>query len=361
MAMFRAAAEGDGAANNPFSQYYQQITHQQNMLQDAVRTGTYQRAIVGNSADFRGKVVLDVGTGTGILAFFAAQAGARKVYAVEASDMADVARKLVESNGMQAVIEVVKGKLEDITLPEKVDIIVSEPIGFLLVHERMLETYIVARDKFLKPGGAMYPTAGTIVVTPITCDALYQEQLAKAAFWSTADFYGVNVSSLWEQAVREHFSQAIVGYMHRNMMISQDVATHTVDFATVTDKGLTAFEVPFRFTVSVTAIMHGIGAWFDLSFKGSQDHVVLSTSPDCPGTHWYQCRLMFSQPLAVNATQVVCGVLKFQANDKFSYCIDMEAELEGSGIKTTQHINLQDQLYHYLQHPDSATAMPAAY
>lgn len=45
-----------------------------------------------------------------------------------------------------------KGKIEEISLPEKVDIIVSEPIGFLLVHERMLESYITARDRFLKPG-----------------------------------------------------------------------------------------------------------------------------------------------------------------------------------------------------------------
>jgi type I protein arginine methyltransferase len=94
------------------------------------------------------KVVLDVGSGTGILSFFAAHAGASKVYAVEASDIAESAKLLVESNNMQDVIEVIKGKLEEITLPhdQKVDIIISEPIGFLLVHERMLETYVTVRS-----------------------------------------------------------------------------------------------------------------------------------------------------------------------------------------------------------------------
>lgn len=58
------------------------------MLQDYVRTSTYQRAVLWNSDDFRDKVVLDVGAGSGILSFFAVQAGARKVYAVEASSMA---------------------------------------------------------------------------------------------------------------------------------------------------------------------------------------------------------------------------------------------------------------------------------
>jgi histone-arginine methyltransferase CARM1 len=58
---------------NPFTQYYAQLLHQANMLQDSVRTGTYQQAMLQNSADFADKVVLDVGTGTGILAFFAIQ------------------------------------------------------------------------------------------------------------------------------------------------------------------------------------------------------------------------------------------------------------------------------------------------
>ena len=58
------------------------------MMQDYVRTNTYQTAMLANTADFTGKVVLDVGAGSGILSFFAVQAGAAKVYAVEASNMA---------------------------------------------------------------------------------------------------------------------------------------------------------------------------------------------------------------------------------------------------------------------------------
>lgn len=64
---------------NPFTHYYGQLLHQGNMLQDLVRTGTYQQSMLRNRSNFEDKVVLDVGTGTGILSFFAAQAGARKV------------------------------------------------------------------------------------------------------------------------------------------------------------------------------------------------------------------------------------------------------------------------------------------
>ena len=75
---------------NPFTVYYAQLLHQGNMLQDYVRTGTYRQAFLSNASDFKDKVVLDVGTGTGILALFAVQAGAKKVYAVEASQSAEV-------------------------------------------------------------------------------------------------------------------------------------------------------------------------------------------------------------------------------------------------------------------------------
>ena len=70
--------------------YYGMLMHQQNMLQDFVRTNAYYQAILDNAADFQGKVVLDVGAGSGILSFFAAQAGAKRVYAVEASPMVNV-------------------------------------------------------------------------------------------------------------------------------------------------------------------------------------------------------------------------------------------------------------------------------
>ncbi|CAH0489416.1 unnamed protein product [Peronospora farinosa] len=115
---------------NPFSQYYGMLLHQQNMLQDHVRTGTYERAMLSNVSDFQDKVVLDVGTGSGILAFFAIKAGARKVYAVELSNMADCARELVVANGLSDRIIIIKGKMEEVQLPEQVDVVVSEPMGF---------------------------------------------------------------------------------------------------------------------------------------------------------------------------------------------------------------------------------------
>jgi hypothetical protein len=101
-----------------------------------------------------GKVVLDVGCGTGILSIFAAKAGAKHVYAVEASDIADDTRDIIEANGLSDRITVINERVEDVgegVIPEGgVDVLVSEWMGTCLVGESMLDSVLVARDRYLK-------------------------------------------------------------------------------------------------------------------------------------------------------------------------------------------------------------------
>ena len=96
----------------------------------------------------------------------------------------------------------------------------SEPMGFLLVHERMLESYIAARDRFMKPGGKMFPGFSTIYMCPFSDDTLYQEQMAKVSFWKTTNFYGVDLSCLEGQAKKDHFAQPVVGYFPMSILIA---------------------------------------------------------------------------------------------------------------------------------------------
>lgn len=104
-------------------------------------------------------------------------------------------------------------KLEDIgdeLIPEKVDTIVSEPLGTFLVNERMLESYIIARDRFLKPGGKMMPTTAHFCIQPFTDEVLYKEQLDKCKFFDNKSFYNLNFACLKEQALKEKFAQPVV-------------------------------------------------------------------------------------------------------------------------------------------------------
>ena len=110
---------------------YAQLYHQKQMLADHNRMAAYHSAIMGNTHLFKDKIVMDVGTGSGILAVWAAQAGARIVYALEYTDMAKHAMKVMEANGVDGVVRVIQGAVEDLevlpgTEDNQVDIIISE-------------------------------------------------------------------------------------------------------------------------------------------------------------------------------------------------------------------------------------------
>ncbi|KAK8807060.1 hypothetical protein WA158_003819 [Blastocystis sp. Blastoise] len=239
---------------HPFFHYYGQLFHQQNMLQDSTRTGTYYTAITSNKRNFEGKVVLDVGTGTGILAMFAVQAGAKKVYAVEASGMARYAKRIIENNNMSDKITVILGKVEEIELPEKVDIIISEPMGFMLVHERMLESYIIARQRFMKPEGLMMPSIGRLYVSCFSDEQLYYDQITKPLFWNQDNFYGLKLNNMIADAQRELFCQPIVGYIPTSSLLTDDLCKHEINFGKDTCEDLYHIELPFKFNINKTAI-----------------------------------------------------------------------------------------------------------
>ena len=95
---------------------------------------------------FQNKIVLDVGCGTGILSMFAAKAGAAHVYGVDMSGIVESAKKIIATNGLSDKITIIRGKVEDIDLPvPKVDIIISEWMGYCLFYESMLDTVLYAR------------------------------------------------------------------------------------------------------------------------------------------------------------------------------------------------------------------------
>jgi histone-arginine methyltransferase CARM1 len=69
----------------------------------------------------------------------------------------------------------------------------------------MLETFVIARQKFLKPGGRMFPTKAELFLVPFNDQVLADEQSLKSDFWKTTDFFGVDVSCLHQAAMKEKY------------------------------------------------------------------------------------------------------------------------------------------------------------
>ncbi|CAL8351641.1 unnamed protein product [Merluccius merluccius] len=203
-----------------FSSYGHYGIHQE-MLKDKVRTESYRDFMYRNPEVFKDKVVLDVGCGTCILSMFAARAGATKVIAVDQSEIIYQAIDIVRSNQLEDKITLIKGRIEDISLPvEKVDIIISEWMGYFLLFESMLDSVLYARDLYLADGGSVYPDLCNISLAALGDAQKHQDHIA---FWD--DVYGFNMACMKKAVLPE----AVVEVVDPDTLISEPTVIQTID------------------------------------------------------------------------------------------------------------------------------------
>ena len=324
----------DKQKDQQYFNYYGQLIHQQNMLSDLVRTALYKSVCERfSNADFRDKLVMDVGAGSGVLSMFAVQAGARHVYAVEASSMALTLNEFLDRSSQQSYfrdrITVLHDTVESFNDLDhlKVDTIISEPIGVLLVHERMLESFLLARDRFLKPGGSIFPSSGTIHLSPFMDDQLWSETKQKADWWlNQTNFYGIDFSSMRAKASDEVFSMSIVGCFNSQILISHLPSSHQIDFTKIKLEQLHNINIELDWLAEKTALIHGLAGWFDCGFSSSRQSAPvglrLDTHPESAPTHWQQIRFLLKEPLAVNTHTRIRGDFMMTVNESRSYDIE---------------------------------------
>ncbi|MCC6129443.1 MAG: 50S ribosomal protein L11 methyltransferase [Acidobacteria bacterium] len=132
------------------------------LLSDSGRTSSFLAAIAETVRP--GDVVLDIGTGTGILAVAAARAGARRVYAVEAGEIAMQARAFIEGSGFADRVTLLRGWSYALSLPERADVLITETIGNDPLDERIVDVVSDARRRLLKDGARSVPRALTVFI-----------------------------------------------------------------------------------------------------------------------------------------------------------------------------------------------------
>jgi predicted RNA methylase len=327
--------------------YFTSYSHtgiHETMLRDTVRTAAYEEAILSNADSlFRDKIVLDIGCGTGVLSLFCAKAGAKKVIAIDNSDIIQQAREIIELNGYSSVITCVRGKCEDLiansALPldgQTVDIIVSEWMGYALFFETMLPSVMVARDALMTPGtGSMFPNVAKIYLEG--CN-----ETERLDYWD--DVHGLNMTPMKERMVSELTHDAHVEVVSDSNIVTCRKEIIEFDLNTCKDEDLD-FEAPFELhlpdSISRNEVqIHSLVISFDIDFAVPNSKPVhFSTGCQCTPTHWKQTQLWFD-PLhncpVINkeAGDIMKGVFRMKRNVENHRAIDMSVIWEvgrGSG------------------------------
>ncbi|XP_045196448.2 protein arginine N-methyltransferase 3-like [Mercenaria mercenaria] len=294
--------------DDPYFSSYGHFSIHEEMLKDKVRTESYRDFMYGNPEVFKDKIVLDVGCGTGILSMFAVQAGAQHVYAVDMAEIIYQAMDIARENKLSDKITFIKGKLEDIKLPvEKVDIIISEWMGYFLLFESMLDSVLFARAKYLKADGAVYPDRCNISIAAISDLDLYNKHVT---YWD--DVYGFRMTCMKSCVVRE----ASVEVVNKDNVVSDACVIKDIDICTcgLEDLQFTAsFSLQVNRTGDVTALIGFFDIFFDLNCSKK---IEFSTSPNSTPTHWKQTVFLLDKPLPCKQGDVLEGKLTCRKNRK---------------------------------------------
>ncbi|XP_004251660.1 protein arginine N-methyltransferase 1.1 [Solanum lycopersicum] len=327
---------GDKTSADYYFDSYSHFGIHEEMLKDVVRTKTYQNVIYKNSFLFKDKVVLDVGAGTGILSLFCAKVGAKHVYAIECSSMADTAQEIVKLNGFSDVITVIKGKVEEIDLPvPQVDIIISEWMGYFLLYENMLDTVLYARDKWLVKDGVVLPDKASLYLTAIE-DADYKED--KIEFWNSV--YGFDMSCIRKQAMME----PIVDTVDQNQIVTNCQLLKTMDISKMTS-GDASFTAPFKLIAERDDYIHALVAYFDVSFTKCHKLLGFSTGPKSRSTHWKQTVLYLEDVITVCHGEAVVGSMTVAPNKKNPRDVDIMLKYSVNGkhcrVSRTQYYRMR--------------------
>ena len=248
-------------------------------------------------------------------------------------DMSSVARhaaKVVKTNGFEEQISILRGKVEDIELEvEKVDIIVSEWMGYCLLYESMLPSVLFARDKWLTKDGLLLPSSCSLYVAGMT-DLAWHDQ--KFGFWDNVE--GFNMQAMKALAITE----PSVDWVNPGSMLTEPFLLKNFDLHSCTKDDL-AFSVPFSMRALRGGNLTALVAFFDVEFEDGHKSMSLSTSPWAAPTHWKQTIFHLKHAFLVAEGQVVGGNLGLSPNSRNERDLDLTVEVrrEEEEGEVTEH------------------------
>ena len=261
----------------PFA--FDDIAEQAWLLLDSVRVAAYARAIRETvTAD---DVVVDVGTGSGVLAVLAAKAGARKVYAIERGGVADLAEQVFRDNGVSDRIELLRIDARDAQFAEPPTVIVTETLGALGIEEDIVSLLKLLRAR-CTPNVKLIPHMLRLYVAPLS-DPSLADVLTKLDAQEGVSLAQVRTRVAQRVSVRRVSSEYLAG-------APVCYASHALAHDSLSDT------YSARLVAARSCEINALATWFEADLSAG---VMLTNAPDAPWTSWAQLTMPLDPPLIV--------------------------------------------------------------
>jgi SAM-dependent methyltransferase len=243
------------------------INYHARLLSDVHRMDAYERAV--RALVRPGDVVLDLGCGTGILSLLAARRGAARVHAVESTDIAETALKIIDENGFSSIIQLHRADARTLSPAEPVDLVVSDFLGVFLVDDWMLPA-VAAAGRWLKPGGRFCPSRVRLQLAPVGDFPLSPISVF------TESFYGVSLRAAHEKALCATY---------RGNLAPFTLMAPALEYHAFAPPGPPEpFDRTLNFRMTRAGRLRALAGWFTAELAPG---VTLSTEPGVE-THWQQ-------------------------------------------------------------------------
>lgn len=305
------------------------------MVFDTVRNKAYEEALA--SVVSPKSVVMDLGAGLGIHGFTAARLGAARVYSVESQDVIVLAERIASAHDWGGKLRFIRGRIEEVELPEPVDIIISVFTGNFLLEEDLLPSLFYARDRYLKPGGALIPSRAVMVAAPVSAPELYQQEIAR---WDEP-YMGIDFSP-----ARKYAANSVVydsDGLSKSKCLAAPRIINEMDFGACRDHSCQA---EAKYTVTEPGTCHGWAGWFDMLLGEKW----LSTDPRQPRTHWNAVFLPLDPPIELRAGEEAVFKLARPAYGEWSWWVQAGEKSQAHSSTFSAPISRESLMKYSLHH-----------
>lgn len=257
--------------------YYNELLVHKEMLDDRIRVSAFQEAI---EKTVKGKTVIDIGTGTGILAMMAARAGAKKVYAIESEDIIDCAKHIAKANHLDKNIFFIKSISYKADLP-RADVLVSEMIGHYGIEESIVEVFRDARERLLRKNSIIIPNRLRLYLVPVSIPKFYHNHSIDAMKRNFENIRILGVDIMLDDILNEmrkfSYSTLLKGDFLAKPKMIKDINLYKEQHSD--------FDKVINFKILKNSSLTGLLGWFDATLA---DGISINTSPLNPPTSWKQ-------------------------------------------------------------------------